>query len=317
MTNLKNDMGLTASQDLISVIVPVYRVEKYLDDCIFSIVRQTYSNLEIILVDDGSNDSSSCACDKWVAEDNRVTVIHKQNGGLSDARNVGLGIIHGEYIAFVDSDDWIDNAYIEKLISAAYNEQADVVTCALVDEFENTGETVPQNRQFFSGNSEQALIMLYDQTKIGVNAFKLYKRYIWMDLRFPYGKLYEDTLTTYKVFDLADRIVQIPDALYHYRIRENSIMTAPFSLKIVGISDAWKENYLFCEDKYPSVAPLAHMFWLELIPGILRQFPKKLNENEKAAKRKLKKEITNNFSFILKHMPAKKIYYLVKALMFL
>ena len=310
-------MVIKECTDLISVVVPVYRVEKYLDDCISSIVQQTYNNLEIILVDDGSDDASSSACDRWAVEDSRIVVIHKHNGGLSDARNVGLGIVRGEYIAFIDSDDWIDNTYIEKLTSVANNEQADVVTCALVDEIEKTGATDPQKRQFFSGNSEQALTMLYDQTKIGVNAFKLYKRYIWDDLCFPYGKLYEDTLTTYKVFDLAERIVQIPDALYHYRIRENSIMTAPFSLNIVGISDAWKENYLFCEEKYPSVAPLAHMFWLEIIPGILRQFPKELNEKEKGAKRKLKKEITDNLGFIIKHMPAKKGYYLIKAIMFL
>ena len=314
---MKNDMLNKEYSSLVSVVVPIYRVEKYLDDCISSIVRQTYHNLEILLVDDGSDDTCSCSCDRWAAEDSRVIVIHKHNGGLSDARNAGLGIIYGEYIAFVDSDDWIDNAYIEKLISAAINEQADVVTCALVDEFEKTGETVPQNRQYFSGNSEQALNMLYDQTKIGVNAFKLYKRYIWNDLRFPFGKLYEDLLSMYKVFDLANKIVQIPDALYHYRIRENSIMTAPFSLKIVGISDAWKENYLFCEEKYPSVAPLAHMFWLEIIPGILRMFPKELNEKEKAAKRKLKKELSDNLNFIIRHMPAKKVYYLIKAIMFL
>lgn len=317
MTNLKNDMGLTASQDLISIIVPAYRVEKYLDDCISSIVRQTYSNLEIVLVDDGSDDSCSFVCDKWAGKDNRVLVIHKHNGGLSDARNVGLGIIHGKYIAFVDSDDWIDNTYIEKLMSAAYNERADVVTCAMANEFEKTGETVFENREFFSGNSEQALAMLYDQTRIRLDACKLYKQYIWNDLRFPYGKLYEDLLSVYKVFDLAGRIVQIPEALYHYRIRDNSIMTAAFSLKIVGISDAWKENYLFCEEKYPSVAPLAHMFWLEIIPGILRKFPKELNEDEKAAKHKLKKEISDNLSFIIRYMPAKKVFYLIKAMMFL
>ena len=317
MTKMKEDLEITESQNVVSVIVPIYRVKEYLDDCICSIIHQTYCNLEIILVDDGSDDSCSCTCDKWAAKDNRVIVIHKHNGGLSDARNAGLGIILGEYIAFIDSDDWIDDTYIEKMTSVAHNEHADVVACAVVYEYEKTGKSVPQSRQYFSGNSEQALTMLYDQTRIGVTAIKLYKRYIWSDLRFPYGKLYEDLLTVNNVFDLANRIVQIPEALYHYRIRDNSIMTAKFSLKIVGISDAWKEHFLFCEAKYPSVAPLAHMFWLETIPGILRMFPKELNEQEKAAKRKLKNEISDNLCFIIRHMPAKKVYHLIKAMVFL
>lgn len=314
---MENRMSQLDLNKLVSVIVPIFRVEKYLDECIESIVTQTYTNLEIILVDDGSDDSCACACDSWAQEDDRIISIHKNNGGLSDSRNVGLEIFKGEYVNFIDSDDWVDDIYIERLLSVAIDEKADVVVDAMVHEYEKLGKSYYLKKQYFSGNSEQALIMLYDQTKIAICATKLYKRYIWENLRFPYGKLYEDLLTICRVFDLANKIVQIPDGLYHYRIRDDSIMTSKFSLKIVGICDAWKENYLFCEKNYHSVAPLARMFWLEIIPSVIAQFPSSLDTNEKQAKKKLKKEILENFWFILKNMPLKKTFYIMKSVCFM
>ena len=121
--------------ELISVIIPIYNVEAYLDECIASVIAQTYSNLEIILVDDGSPDNCPQMCDEWAAKDSRIRVIHKENGGLSDARNAGIDIATGEYIAFVDSDDWIVPEMYEKMLAALKTENA--ATCAWNMRLEN------------------------------------------------------------------------------------------------------------------------------------------------------------------------------------
>lgn len=304
------------NQELVSLIVPIYKVEMYLDQCVSSIVNQTYQKLEIILVDDGSPDHCPEMCDEWAKKDSRIRIIHKQNGGLSDARNAGIEVCQGEYLAFIDSDDWIETDYVEKMLQTAQNENADIVACTFVDEYEATGKTVFKPKERFVGDSEQALLMLYDGTRIAAAAMKLYRHRIWKDMRFPVGRLYEDALTTYKAFDLADRIAQIPDGLYHYRIREGSIMTSKFSLKTVGISDVWKENYLFCKENYPRVADTARSFWLVHIPSLIQQFPKMMTDEDKAEKKRLKKEISDNMGFIVSKMPIKKKVYMVRALCF-
>ncbi len=303
--------------ELISIIVPIYKVEKYICQCVKSIINQTVSKSEIILIDDGSPDVCPEMCDELSMTESRIVVVHKQNGGLSDARNTGLESCRGDYIAFIDSDDWIESDYVEKMLGASKEYDADIVACGFVNENEKNGKTELPKKEFFCGNTEQALRLLYDQTRIAAAAMKFYKARIWKELRFPVGKLYEDTLTTYKVFDTADRIVQIPDGLYHYRIRENSIMRSTFSLKNVGISDAWKENYQFCSENYPKVAEVARMFWLEHIPAIISEFPKEMSEEEKKAKSSLKREILDNLGFVIRKMPLKKKYYQIIALLFL
>lgn len=300
--------------DTVSIIIPVYKVERYLSQCVESVVKQTYQKLEIILVDDGSPDNCPAMCDAWGKKDERIRVIHKQNGGLSSARNAGLDVCTGEFIVFVDSDDWLEPDYVEKMLRAAVEHDADIVACSFVDEFEQSGATSLKQKEAFVGTTEQALALLYDQTRIIVAAMKFYRRKIWQTMRFPVGKLYEDTLTTYKAFDIAERIAQIPDGLYHYRIREGSIMTSAFSLKTTGIGDAWKENYLFCKEKYPRVANLARSFWLEHLPPILAQFPKQLTQEEKQTKAAMKSEIRRNLFFSLTHLPPKKALQQIKAL---
>ena len=127
-------------------------------------------------------------------------------------------------------------------------------------------------------------------------------------------KIYEDAFTTYKVIDKSTQIVQIPDGLYHYRIRSNSIMTSSFSLKNMDLNEAWKENYLFCKLKYPKVEKDAHLFWLEHLPPLINKFPKKLCKEEKEAKKKLKKEIINNLLFIINNNSFYKILFYLKTL---
>lgn len=251
-------------RDLISVIVPIYNVETYLDECVNSIVNQTYTNLEIILVDDGSPDNCPAMCDKWKEKDNRIKVIHKENGGLSDARNAGLEIATGEYIGFVDSDDWIEEDMYEKLYASLIEENADVCACGLIY---NYSDRVVKNKALnIKGSGIEIYKYLYDDTKYIVAAWnKLYKKQCWNELKFPKGKICEDAFTTYMIIHNANRIIQIEDSLYHYRIRENSIMTSNFKKSKMDEEEAWRVNYQFMKKYYPEVAQKAFDFYLQKV----------------------------------------------------
>lgn len=219
--------------DKISVIVPVYKVEPYLDRCIQSIVAQTYTNLEIILVDDGSPDNCGAICDTWAIRDSRFKVIHKENGGLSDARNAGLAAASGEYIAFVDSDDWLSPSFIAELYTTLIENNADVAECGVsyVDESGNTlhirhTTTVPVLDKL------DALKLLILEDGIYQTVWnKLYRRSILNGIQFEKGKYHEDDYWTYQVFDRISKLAvrQIP--LYFYLQRNSSIMGANYSLK--------------------------------------------------------------------------------------
>lgn len=209
---------------LISVIVPVYNVEKYLDECVESIVNQTYKNLEIILVDDGSTDNSGKICDELAKKDNRIHVIHKENGGLSDARNVGIDVSTGDYIQFIDSDDYIEHDMIEFLVSNIIKYNADISICSnyIFDEEEcinqSTGEVCLYNRL------EILQEVLLDE-KIRCYAWnKLFRKELFKEIRFPKGKILEDILTIPKLFEKANTVIFNDVAKYYYRQREGSIL---------------------------------------------------------------------------------------------
>ena len=212
--------------DKISVIVPVYNVEKYIDKCIDSIVKQTYSNLEIILVNDGSTDNSGKKCDEWADTDNRIKVIHKDNGGLSDARNAGMAISTGEYIGFVDSDDWIDVRMYESLYRVIKKYGARVSLCQFkeactedVDVEENERCTVYSGRNLlrhmFEGKTEP--YVTYSVWKF------LYQTELIDKLSFPVGRLYEDVLFTTKALWNEEQVPVCHQEMYFYRIRPESI----------------------------------------------------------------------------------------------
>lgn len=250
--------------ELISVIIPIYKVEEYLDECITSVVNQTYKNLEIILVDDGSPDNCPIMCDAWAEKDERIRVIHKPNGGLSDARNAGIDIAKGDYIAFVDSDDYIKPDMFEKLYNALSKENADISACGIVN-------CIGENKNVWgcmdvAGNSEEILELLYNEASYPVSAWnKLYSRKCWENLRFPVGKICEDAFTTYQLIDNAEKIVMIPDALYCYRIRPESIMTSAFSPKKMDEEEAWRKNYEFINENYPKLKKNAFDFYLQRV----------------------------------------------------
>lgn len=215
-------------KELISVIVPVYNVEKYLTRCVESIRKQTYSNLEIILVDDGSPDECPRMCDQFVRDDARIKVIHKPNGGLSDARNAGIEAASGAYIGFVDSDDYIHPKMYMELWKSLKAEQADIAVCGVKKVFDGSGDMPDQSgntARVYSGREAVANIFeasMYLQSVVAWN--KLYRRELFSDVRYPVGKIHEDEFTTYELFYKSDKVVYNTGIYYYYYQRADSIM---------------------------------------------------------------------------------------------
>lgn len=224
---------------LISVIVPVYNVEKYLDECIESIVNQSYTNLEIILVDDGSTDNSGEKCDIWATKDNRIIVIHKSNGGLGNARNVGMSYANGEWIGFVDSDDFIEPEMYEVLYRGCIENEADLSMVGLAI-YENG---LKKQLKMHSGNviiyeDKQWMKEYYEKNKSGniipSACSKLYKKYLLEGKLFPENRYYEDLLISTSVMLDANRIAYIDVPCYNYRCdRKDSITKRKLTIKHV------------------------------------------------------------------------------------
>ena len=211
---------------LISIIVPIYKVEEYIRNCVESILNQTYNNLQIILVDDGSPDNCGSICDEYSLKDKRVKTIHKKNGGLSAARNAGLEIASGEYIGFVDSDDFIESDMYESLYSAIIEYNADISVCGRYIVCENKITTISDSEKAQVFTKREALAELVLDEYNGVKNFawdKLYKKDLFNDIRYPEGKYYEDIFTTYKLFSISNKIVDIKSPKYYYLLREDSI----------------------------------------------------------------------------------------------
>lgn len=209
----------------VSIIVPIYKVEKYLRKCIDSILSQSFCDFELILVDDGSPDNCPKLCDEYALKDERIRVIHKENGGLSDARNAGIKIAQGKYIGFVDSDDYIAPDMYKTLYELAEKHTADIAVCdaVLVSEDQEAAFTDSESIQVF--NKEQALVANIYERKINVNAWnKLYRRELFAKIRYPKGMLYEDLATTYKLIDLSQKVVYTKAKKYAYLQRSGSIM---------------------------------------------------------------------------------------------
>ena len=224
--------------ELISIIVPVYKVERYLEKCIKSLINQTYQNIEIILVDDGSTDNCPQICDDFATKDKRIRVIHKANGGLSSARNVGLDAAKGEYISFIDSDDYVAADMIERAYSAMVAQDAELCIFGIKWIYENGtayDKVVPSPICDETLTKSQALDKLCrsDYFYYVTAQNKMYKRTIFNNIRFPEGKIHEDEFTVHHIFDSCLKIVSIKEELYYYVQRENSIMHSGFSIKRV------------------------------------------------------------------------------------
>ena len=217
----------STSCPLISIIVPVYNVEQYLVRCIDSILHQTYTNLEVILVDDGSTDNCPSICDSYSIKDERIKVIHKQNGGLSSARNVGLDAANGEYIGFIDSDDFILPEMYEVLFRLIKDSNADIGLCSFqrVDEEGNPlhGDDDIFEPEVLSGG-EALTAFMTKQWRYVIVWNKLYEASIFLNIRFPEGRLHEDEFVVHHVLNKCRRIASTSTAMYMYTQRSNSIM---------------------------------------------------------------------------------------------
>ena len=268
----------------VSVIVPIYMVEPYLKRAVDSIRNQTYQNLEIILVDDGSKDQCGRICDDYAKADNRIVVIHKENGGLSDARNAGLDIARGEYIMFVDSDDYIAPDCVETLLGCLKEHDADVSMCsyAVTDSTEfdesifaagrNNEKEKKQSKEWkiktdnhksdgheYDGSVEicdrrKLLSNLYDANHRDATYFivswnKIYKASLWDGIRFPKGKIHEDEATTYKIYDRAKKGIYLHKPLYGYFTAPDSITRARFNIKRLQWMDALDDRIAYFENK--------------------------------------------------------------------
>lgn len=239
----------------ISIVVPVYNVEKYLDRCLCSIVAQTYVNLEIILVDDGSKDDSSRICDLWSLKDKRVKVIHKSNGGLAEARNVGIEYSTGDYILFIDSDDYICANMCSNLYEKINYTQADIAVCNFYWEYPTHREkSYMLQDDGFSVSRDYALeeYFLHWSIPMVVAWNKLFRRELFFTkemIRYPVGRLHEDEYTIYRLFYAARKIVFLKEPLYYYVQREDSIM---YNLGGRNVHDliGCAYEYLHWADKY-------------------------------------------------------------------
>lgn len=240
---------------MISIIVPVFGVEPFLDECILSIIRQTCTDLEIILVDDGSPDCCDRICDRYATLDNRIRVIHKMSSGPSDARNAGLQVARGEYVGFVDSDDYIASDMFAFLLSLLQDTDSDISICGHVKTTHKgkPGLYLRSKRIRFmdAGEALKKMLQLGHYESFVWN--KLFKRELFDKIEFPSGKLYEDLYTTYKLIDRAHRIAYSRKVKYFYRQRLGSLIHTVYSSKYYDYVNASAEVRDYIEERYPSV----------------------------------------------------------------
>ena len=227
---------MSDANPIISVIVPVYNVQDYLEECIESILNQDFHDYELILVDDGSTDSSGKICDRYENENN-VRIIHKENGGLSDARNCGINIAQGKYITFIDSDDIVWNRYLSILYDAAKTYDADIVQGELLEgNVDNLGTKKDRGDILITGKEAFKYYLTYQIVTVSACA-KLFKKALFNEVLFPVGKINEDNFTIYKYFYLSEKVVCIPHYLYFYRVHKGTLMHGKFTNKNLGVLD--------------------------------------------------------------------------------
>ncbi len=246
---------------LVSLVLPVYNIEEYLPTCMDSVLSQTYYNLQIILVDDGSTDGSPKLCDYYAQKDSRVLVYHKTNGGLSDARNFGISKATGEFISFIDPDDFIDLDYVKYLVTLIDDYKTDLSICQHRVIFPN-GEIKDLG---FEGSevmpSEIAIKRMLYHDVVDTSAWgKLYKRELFEGIEFPFGMNYEDICTTYKLFDRSRSIACGNNSKYSYIIRSSSIVNGVFSIKKLDLIKTTDMMAIEVSYKYP-----------DLIKGVVRR----------------------------------------------
>ena len=288
---------MTTQQPLVSVIIPVYNVEQYLDECVQSVLTQTYQNVEIILVDDGSTDSSGAMCDQYAVQDARVQVIHKENGGLSSARNCGFDNATGEYVYFLDSDDYIVSSALETLLTAAIQNQADVVFfdaesfSEMSDSFQGKDNYIRKHR-YESNTGIVVLEQLQNNKEYHSVVYLLFLRRDFLlqnNLHFINGIVYEDMVYTYQVFSLAKKVIQCQEKLHCRRFRADSIMTGKKSKKYFdSCCTAYNTVRQFAECEGLLDLPVTQSYLIRLAFNIFNNYEKLSGSDKKVCRADLK-----------------------------
>lgn len=266
----------------VAVVIPVYNVESYLEQCLDSIITQTHTNLEIIIVDDGSTDRSGHICDDYAKKDSRIKVIHQQNEGLSAARNTGIRRATSEYITFVDSDDWIESTMIETLIHDLLHGHSDISVIGRFLEYGN--RTIDDSNGVFAAMTPEACLkqMLYANGIDNSACGKLYKTKAFSSITFPYGKEFEDTETTYKLVMESQQISLHSVPLYHYRkTSPQSITHGPFSLRKMDLINQAQNITKEIARKYPTLEKACSRFLMHAYLSILARALDAKNHNKK------------------------------------
>ena len=241
----------TENSPLVSIIVPVYNVANYIGECLDSLLNQTYRNIEIILINDGSSDESEKICKEYLVNDPRIKYVYQDNAGLSMARNRGIDLATGEYLTFVDSDDYIKDYMIEVMIKAIANTGAEIAL-AKMTEFEKLffDDTVIPNP--VEMNSEKVLKAIFKEKHITTSASaKIYKKELWKDVKYPQDKIFEDYYTIYKLIDKASKCVFVNNYVYYYRPNPSGIMKTKFDKRKLQYFDATEEIIDYMKNNHP------------------------------------------------------------------
>ena len=285
----------------VSIVVPIYNVEKYLDKCINSLVNQTYQDIEILLIDDGSTDKSGKIAEDWAKKDSRTNVYHKTNGGLSDARNYGIKKASGSYICFIDSDDWVEKNYIERLLLKIYENDCDISICNPIYDFENGVSKIKQkknNKSNYIMNSEEAILELNNFRYFDMSAcFKLFKKELFNNIKFPKEKYCEDFYIMFKLFDKANKIVYFNEYLYHYMQRKGSISHNNNNLRYDFIYAAYQQM-IFVEKKYPRLKNIVRSAYVSSILTIYNKSIENKVLLSADIKEKFDTEVKNNYKYV-------------------
>lgn len=258
--------------DLISVIVPVYNTQIYLSRCIESILSQSYGNIEVILIDDGSTDNSGSICDEYAQKDDRIIVIHKKNQGLSSARNQGINRSIGKYICFVDSDDWINERYIELLYKAIIETNADLAICNFEYVYDvrkgvKEKKVVALQKKICTGKEALRELMGERCVCYVVAWNKMYKKELWKNLYYPKGFIHEDEAVVHRILARSTRVVCIEEELYYYRQVQGSIMNAGRNVKHMDKYTALADRIVFLRKKLSQqeLRKICFQYWYEFM----------------------------------------------------
>lgn len=286
----------------ISIIVPVYKVEKYLKKCLDSILAQTFRDFELILVDDGSPDNSGRICDEYAKKDARVRVLHKDNGGLSSARNAGIEVAKGNYIGFIDSDDYIAADMYQTLYDLLNDHDADMSVVGMIDVYENREIIVKESKKIEVLEQKKAIQAVLDSTDVYAYAVnKLYKKSLFYDIRYPVGKIVEDAFVIMDLLLQCNKIVTTTEQKYYYYRRADSITGLAFSKKNFDVIEAWERNGRMIEKVYPDLSTSIHRRICWAYFDVLDKMAISDEKIVKTNRQPLVRFLRSNFLFVMKN----------------